>query len=33
MNWKFKAGFHEHTGVSLQAHLPNNSRGGYTRVP
>ena len=32
MNWKFKAGFHEHTGVSLQAHLPNNPRGGYTRV-
>src|SRR5262249_49097885 len=33
MNWKFQAGFHEHTGVSLQAHLPNNPRGGDTRVP
>ena len=32
MNGKFKAGFHEHTGVSLQAHMPNNPRGGYTRV-
>src|SRR5262250_3976052 len=33
MNWKFQAGFHEHTGVSLQAHVPNNPRGGDTRVP
>src|SRR5262249_15705553 len=33
MNWKFKAGFHEHTGVSLQARLPNTPRGGVTRVP
>ena len=33
MNWKFRVGVHEHTGVSeLQAHMPNNSRGGYTRV-
>src|SRR6266705_3323549 len=32
MNWKFKAGFHEHTGISLQAHLPNHPPGGYTRV-
>jgi predicted ATPase len=32
MNWKFKAGFHEHTGISLQAHLPNHPTGGYTRV-
>ena len=32
MNWKFKAGFHEHTGVSLTVHVPNNPRGGHTRV-
>ena len=32
MNWKFRTGFHEHTGVSLTAHLPNTLRGGYTRV-
>ena len=32
MNWKFRPGFHEHTGVSLKAHVPNNPRGGYTRV-
>src|SRR5712692_9424480 len=32
MNWKFRAGFHEHTGVSLKEHLPNNPIGGYTRV-
>jgi hypothetical protein len=32
MNWKFRTGFQEHTGVSLTAHLPNNSMGGYTRV-
>src|SRR5215468_1077455 len=30
--WKFQAGFHEHTGVSLQAHIPNNPQGGDTRV-
>jgi hypothetical protein len=30
MNWKCRTGFHEHTGVSLKAHMPNNSRGGYT---
>jgi hypothetical protein len=33
MNWKFRTGFHEHTGVSLTAHIPNNPTGGYTRVP
>ena len=22
MNWKLRTGFHEHTGVSLKAHLP-----------
>src|SRR5713101_3704885 len=32
MNWKFRTGFHEHTGVSLIAPLPNNPIGGYTRV-
>src|SRR5262249_4469364 len=32
MNWKFKAGFHEHTSVSLKAHMPNHPQGGYTRV-
>src|SRR4030095_9827309 len=32
MNWKFRTGFHEHTGVSLKEHVPNNPRGGYTRV-
>jgi hypothetical protein len=32
MNWKFQAGFHEHTGVSLPAYMLNNSQGGYTRV-
>src|SRR6266436_1593386 len=32
MNWKFRAGFQEHTGVSLKEHLPNNPRGEYTRV-
>ena len=31
-NWKFEAGFHKHTGVSLQVPLPNHSRGGYPRV-
>ena len=30
---KFQAGFHEHTGVSLHAPMPNNPRGGDTRVP
>jgi hypothetical protein len=24
MNWKFRPGFHEDTGVSLIEHLPNN---------
>ena len=33
INWEFKAGFHEHTGVSLKLHMPNNAQGGYTRVP
>jgi hypothetical protein len=28
MNWKFRTGFHEHTGVSLKEHLPNNPIGG-----
>ena len=32
MNRKFRTGFHEHTGVSLKEHVPNNPRGGYTRV-
>src|SRR2546429_9981664 len=32
MNWEFRAGFQEHTGVSLIEHMPNNPRGGYTRV-
>src|SRR5215475_9202651 len=32
MNWKFRAGFPEHTGVSLKEHSPNNPRGEYTRV-
>src|SRR5712691_3704328 len=32
MNWKLRAGFLEHTGVSLKEHLPNNPRGAYTRV-
>src|SRR5207244_2770644 len=31
MNWKFRAGFQEHMGVSLKEHMPNNPRGGYTR--
>src|SRR4030095_16910891 len=33
MNWEFRTGFHEHTGVSLTAPIPNNPIGGYTRVP
>ena len=33
MNWKFRASFQEHTGVSLKEHLPDHPIGGYTRVP
>jgi peptide/nickel transport system substrate-binding protein len=33
MNWKFRAGFQEHTGVSLNEHLPDYPIGGHTRVP
>src|SRR5215813_6077082 len=32
MNWTFRTGFHEHTGVSLTVHVPNNPRGVHTRV-
>src|SRR2546423_11274029 len=32
MNWKSRAGFQEHTGVSLKEHLPEHPVGGYTRV-
>src|SRR5437867_1569446 len=32
MNWKFQAGFREHTGVSLKLSMPTNFPGGYTRV-
>ena len=31
-NWECEAGFHEHTSVSLHLPLPNNARGGDTRV-
>src|SRR5262249_40359717 len=31
MNWKFRTGFHEHTGVSLTEYMPNNPIGGDTR--
>jgi glucose-6-phosphate 1-dehydrogenase len=32
MNWEFRTGVHEHTGVSLKEPLPDNPRGEYTRV-
>src|SRR6266446_8941375 len=32
MSWKFRAGFQEHTGVSLKEPLPDHPRGGYTRL-
>src|SRR6516165_10524178 len=31
MNWKFRTGAHEQTGVSLKEPLPDNPRGAYTR--
>jgi hypothetical protein len=31
MNWKFRTGVHEHTGVSLKEPLPDNPRGEDTR--
>jgi hypothetical protein len=31
MNWKFRPGVYEQTGVSLKEPLPNNPIGGYTR--
>jgi len=31
MNWKFRTGVYEQTGVSLKEPLPNNPRGAYTR--
>src|SRR4249920_3539535 len=31
MNWKFRTGVHEQTGVSLKEPLPDNRRGAYTR--
>src|SRR5262249_16343573 len=31
-NWACRAGFHEHTSVSLHVPIPNNARGGDTRV-
>src|SRR5713101_9344747 len=31
INWKFRIGLHEQTGVSLQERLPHNARGGDTR--
>src|SRR5205809_8088743 len=31
MNWKFRAGFHELTGVSPKRHCGHNCTGGYTR--
>jgi hypothetical protein len=30
MNWKFRTGVHEQTGVSLKEPLPDNPRGEYT---
>jgi hypothetical protein len=32
MNWEFRTGVHEHTGVSLKEPMPDNPRGAYTRV-
>ena len=31
MNWKFRAGVHEQTGVCLNRHCGHNGTGGYTR--
>jgi hypothetical protein len=31
MNWKFRTGAHEQTGVSLKEPLPDNPIGEYTR--
>src|SRR5207249_5397564 len=33
MNWKFRTGVHEQTGVSLKEPLPDNPRVKYTREP
>src|SRR5215831_13939767 len=30
MNWKFRAGVHEHPGVCLKRHCGHNGPGGYT---
>src|SRR5262245_60341696 len=31
MNWKFRAGVHEHPGVCLKRHCGYHCPGGYTR--
>ena len=31
MNWKFRAGVHEHPGVCLKRHCGHHCPGGYTR--
>src|SRR5712691_3415019 len=33
MNWKFRTGVHEQTGVCLQRHCGHHCTGGYTREP